>query len=194
MRHPFHVFRGTRHGVQSAGVLPPCGHACQATVLLDEGLQSQASSCCLALPSGSLALSDQLEGNCSGAQPHVPAELSSAPHDLLHSDLQGQPTPSPRTQPGATTWQKAHAGETMDRACLAARDEAQKAAAHQQELQAAAVNELLYCGAGLLNAYLAVTFDQLLLLSKGRAVDLVQSGASDPGNFSCTMLDIHEAL
>lgn len=35
----------------------------------------------------------------------------------------------------------------------------------------------LYCGAGLSDAYLALSFDQLLALSNGRAVDLVQSNA-----------------
>ncbi len=55
---------------------------------------------------------------------------------------------------------------------------------HCPQAQADAAAAMLYCGAGLPNAYLAITFDQLLLLSMGRSVDLVQDSASSAGT-SC---------
>ena len=59
--------------------------------------------------------------------------------------------------------------------------------------QADAAAALLYCGAGLPNAYLAITFDQLLLLSMGRSVDLVQDNASSAGN-CCIICRVPSAM
>ena len=64
----------------------------------------------------------------------------------------------------------------------------QEAGPQQPQAQRPVANQLLFCGAGLPNAYLAVTFDQLLLLSKGRAVDLVQSAAPCKGSRSLLQL------
>ena len=44
---------------------------------------------------------------------------------------------------------------------------------------------MLYCGAGRSDAFLALSFDQLLAVSNGQAVDLVQSGASQSNSNGC---------
>ena len=64
----------------------------------------------------------------------------------------------------------------------------QEAGSQQPQAQGPLANQLLFCGAGLPNAYLAVTFDQLVLLSKGRAVDLVQRAAPCKGSRSLLQL------
>jgi len=65
-------------------------------------------------------------------------------------------------------------------ACVADTASQQKIAQHGQS-QAASAEILLCCGAGLPNAYLELTFEQLLLLSKGQAVDLVHEAAPKTG-------------
>ena len=51
--------------------------------------------------------------------------------------------------------------------------------------EAAQCSDTLYCGAGRSDAFLALSFDQLLALSNGQAVDLVQSGASQSNSNGC---------
>jgi hypothetical protein len=124
----------------TAGMLPPCGHACQATVLVDEGLQ-QPQMDVSASPAAS---------TCSSIH-----EEQREPAESLQCVL---------AQPRQTQKQPYLQDE-----CQCPQAQADAAAA------------LLYCGAGLPNAYLAITFDQLLLLSMGRSVELVQDSASSAG-------------
>ncbi len=170
-----------------AGMLPPCGHACQATVLVDEGLQQpqiDVSAFPAANSSSSSIRKEQREPaeslQCVLSQPRQMQEQPSLPENsaselqshipigLLHQSVPGQ-GPKGMTVSGL-------------------QDECQQPGA-----QADAAAALLYCGAGLPSAYLAITFDQLLLLSMGRSVDLVQDSASSAGtsHISCRKTVCH---
>lgn len=158
----------------TAGMLPPCGHACQATVLVDEGLQqpqmdvsaSPAASTCSSIHEEQREPAESLQ--CVLAQPRQTQKQPGlreksalelqfqSPAGLQHQSVPGQ-SPKGMTVSGL-------------------QDECQC-----PQAQADAAAALLYCGAGLPNAYLAITFDQLLLLSMGRSVDLVQDSASSAG-------------
>ena len=152
----------------TAGTLPPCGHACQATVLIHEGLQqSPGLPSCHAASSGQQTEgSTQAKSKLSPPPSRVGLRLQERSH--LHSvSGPGSPPPSQaELQCGSTD---EHIADSMtdntiqEGPCL--------------QSQAAAADGLLYCGAGLPNAYLAVTFSQLLRLSKGQPVDLAQSTA-----------------
>ena len=160
-----------------AGMLPPCGHACQATVLVDEGLQQPqidvsavpAANTCSSIREEQREPAESLQ--CVLSQPRQAQEQPGLPEnsasELQSHILTGLPHQSLSGQ----------GPKGMNVSDL--QDECQRPGA-----QADAAAPLLYCGAGLPNAYLAITFDQLLLLSMGRSVDLVQDSASSAGT-SC---------
>lgn len=153
----------------TAGTLPPCGHACQATVLIDEGLQqSPGLLTCQTASSGQHAEGSTQAESQLPPSAHSRAALQPQEHSHLHSVLgSGSPPPSQAgLQCGSID---EHVADSM------ADNTIQEGPCLQS--QAAAGDGLLYCGAGLPNAYLAVTFSQLLRLSKGQAVDLAQSTA-----------------
>lgn len=162
-----------------AGMLPPCGHACQATVLVDEGLQQPQIDVCSAFPAANACSihgkqhepAESLQ--CVLAQPSQSPEQPGLPENSA-SQLQSQ---SPAGLQHHSVLGQSQKGMTV----VGLQDECQHPGA-----QADAAAALLYCGAGLPNAYLAIMFDQLLLLSMGWSVDLVQDSASSAG--SCCII------
>ena len=158
----------------SAGMLPPCGHACQATVLVDQGLQQpqidvsafSGANTCSSLHGKQLEPADSLQ--CILAQPRRTPEQPGLPENSA-MELQSQSPAGLQHQSVPGQSPKGMTVHGLQNECQHANARADAAAA------------LLYCGAGLPNAYLAITFDQLLLLSTGRSVDLVQDSASSAG-------------
>ncbi len=170
-----------------AGMLPPCGHACQATVLVDEGLQ-QPQIDVSAFPAANSSSSSIHEEHrepaeslqCVLSQPRQTPEQPGLPENSA-SQLQSQ---SPAGLQHHSVLSQSPKGMTVS----GLQDECQ-----HPGTQADAAAALLYCGAGLPNAYLAITFDQLLLLSMGRSVDLVQDSASSAGN-CCIICRVPSAM
>lgn len=158
----------------TAGMLPPCGHACQATVLVDEGLQqplmdvpaSPAANTCSIIHGEQCELAESLQS--MPAQPrHAPEQPGLREESA--SELQSQ-------SPAGLQHQSLSGQGLKDRTVSGLQD-----ACHSPQVQADVAAPLLYCGAGLPNAHLALTFEQLLLLSRGRSVDLVQHRVSSAG-------------
>lgn len=170
-----------------AGVLPPCGHACNAVVLVDQGLRSQqdlphvqhmqqattnSTPVDSALNTSPLQLPGKHNGTCDlGATGHTSRSTQSL-HEQAASTTQ---CATDHTQAGLDClsgpmlMQSAHP-------CMLGTD-----AAHLNNgVEEGPYGDTLYCGAGQSDAFLALSVDQLLALSKGQAVDLVQSGASQP--------------
>lgn len=167
-----------------AGVLPPCGHACNAMVLVDQGLCSLQD-----LPDV------QLTHQAATKSTPEDTALDPSPVQLpdTHSSLSGlgateqMGTPAWSSHQQATSRMQCATDHTrtcpqeglsshmpLNSACSGTpwTEEAQLSSAAPQ------CSATLYCGAGQLDAYLALSFDQLLALSNGRAVHLVQSDAS----------------
>lgn len=166
-----------------AGVLPPCGHACSAVVLVDQGLCSLQD-----LPD--VQLTHQATTNSIS----VDTALDPSPLQLpdLHSHLyvlgatEQTSTPAWSShQPAASSMQSAIDHTQPYPEGLSSHmplDSAHLGTPLTEEAHLSSVapqcSDTLYCGAGQSDAYLALSFDQLLALSNGRAVDLVQSNAS----------------
>ena len=180
-----------------AGVLPPCGHACNTVVLVDQGLRPlqhlphvqlthQATSKsthvdCAPDPS---PLQVQGQHSCthgSGATEqsshHIaPIPPPMCPHQQADSRMQ---RPSHQTQ----TCKDSPSSHVHSAQLGTPRTETAHLSAG---VEAAQCTDTLYCGAGRVDAFLALSFDQLLALSNGQAVDLVQSGVSQSSSNGCS--------
>lgn len=156
-------------------MLPPCGHACNAVVLVDQGL--------CAVPHA------EPINQASDPPPLQPP----GPHNHTHSDLgsTGQ-TSRPKQFASGQAASTTHCALDHTQTCLAELPNHRPLpGAHacgpltatgplSCEPDAAECDDTLYCGAGQADAFLALSFDQLLAVSKGRAVDLVRCGAPLP--------------
>ena len=167
-------------------MLPPCGHACTAVVLVDQGLQpvpvpSHAQPNCQAAgrqrdpesASEASLLQPLAQQSCTCATSVDEMRQMTSPKRAYEQaqELQQSTAAQPPLAPEHRSSQVPSCPEHLS--------QPQGRARHPSlELQAAAGNDLLYCGAGQANAFLAVSFDQLLLLSNGQVMDLVQSGDS----------------
>ena len=184
-----------------AGVLPPCGHACNAEVLVDQGLRPLQNLHHVQLMHQQPATNNSM---------HVDSAPDPSPPQLPNQD-------SRACGLGATEQSRHHSGPTVPLQCLhqQAASRVQCASDHTQTstdapsncgfmnsvhlgtsrtetvhptsgVEAAQHTDTLYCGAGRSDAFLALSFDQLLALSNGLAVDLVQGGASQSNNSGCS--------
>ena len=181
-----------------AGVLPPCAHACKAVVLVDQGLQPPPVPSHTQPRCQTADRQNSVENTSEAALLQPPAQQSCtcvANEDNMRqmmspqcaSEQEEELQHSTTGQPPLGLEHKCSQGAS----CAVDLNQPQGGAGHPSpELQAAARHGSLYCGAGQPNAFLAVSFDQLLLLSKGQVVQLVQtcdteqrqgSGLAQPG-------------
>lgn len=168
-----------------AGVLPPCGHACNAVLLVDQGL-------CPLQDLPDVQLTHQAATNST------PVDTAADPSSLQLPDLHNHMNGLGATeQMGAPAWCPHQQAASRMQCATVHTQTCPKGLSNHMPLSSAHLGtpgtekahlssaapqciHTLYCGAGQLDAYLALSFGQLLALSHGRAVDLVQSGASQP--------------
>ena len=154
-------------------MLPPCGHACNALVLVDQGL-------CLVPHAGPMN---------QATEPRLLQPLdrhTHTEHGLAATGQTSRPKQFPHEQAANTQHcaadhtQTCPAELTSHRSLPSAHAPLTATAHPRCEADAAEHDGTLYCGAGQADAFLALTFDQLLTVSKGQAVDLVRCSAPQP--------------
>ena len=177
----------SRAACATAGVLPPCGHACHTVVLVDQGLSPLQHPPHAQFTHQATSESTHVDCATETSPLQLPGHhgLGATEQSSRHSALIVPPECPHWHAASGVQWPSDHA-QTCNNgpSSHALLNSAQlgtprtETAHLSSGVQAAQCTDTLYCGAGRLDSFLALSFHQLLALSNGQAVDLVQSCAT----------------